>query len=183
MRVKEGVYWCYRNPHLRCQLYQGCRLCPPTRSPIAAASSHLLPLLLFFSPFLSLIFPSPSLPSSLSLHLICWMQKKEPQCFRTRLLTDRNIWLGGRHTGRKIDSGGNMASGMLCWHSRSLLHPFNVSLPGLPIADMGEVSWKKVSVSLPSVTQSFYSSPTSLLLSIPHPTSLLSSSLHSFLHP
>lgn len=35
------------------------------------------------------------------------MQKKEmPQCFWNPLLTDRNIWLGGRRTGRKIDSGG-----------------------------------------------------------------------------
>lgn len=46
-----------------------------------------------------------------------------------------------------------MASGMLCWHSLSLspnevIHSFNVSLPGLPTADVGEVRWKKVSMFL-----------------------------------
>lgn len=74
---------------------------------------------------------------------------------------------------------------MLCWHSLSpslthlFLYSLNVSLPSLSIADMGEVSWKKVSVSvLPS------SFPPSVLFN--HCflfTSLLSCSFHLFLHP
>lgn len=106
----ESVYWCYPNPHLRCQIYQGCRFCSLTHSPPThhcCLLSHLLPFVVFFFSF---PFPfSIFLPSSISLHLICWMQKEMPQCFRNPLLTDRNIWLGGKHTGRKIDSGGKNA--------------------------------------------------------------------------
>lgn len=104
--------------------------------------SHSLPLLplLIFSPFSASVFLSPTFPSSISLHVICRRQKEMPQCFWNPLLTDRDIWLGRRHTGRKGKHG--------CWNALltsplSFFYSFIpfiplMCLPGLPITDIRE---------------------------------------------
>lgn len=160
-------------------------------SPITAATSYQL-CILFSSPF---SFPVTHTPSFLSIILSLCIRstqcKKMAQCFRHPLVTDRNIWLEGRHAGRK--TAGKVwpleFSADILPLDFLLIHFFNVSLPGLPIADIRELNWKKLSVSLlhPFLIQSY--SVLSICLkspgfsSISFPAALFSASFHSFVSP
>lgn len=107
--------------------------------------SLLPPLIIYASCFLLPPFPSQLhwLPPSLPQSLCIWSAgcRKMPQSFRHPLVTDRNIWLRGRHTGRKIAEK--------IWPLECctdilplfflLVHSFNASLSGLPIADTREL--------------------------------------------
>ncbi len=109
---KDWVRRCYQNPHSRCEMDQDAasaltRSCLTYHLCLLSSSSPLV----FFFPFLASIFLSPSLPSSFCI----WFARCKKRClsvFRNPLLSDRNIWLGGRPTCRKIVEK-NVASGML----------------------------------------------------------------------
>lgn len=90
---------------------------------------------------------------------------------RHPLVTDRNIW-SERHAGRKIAGG---ARALECC-SDSLPRFFNVSLPGSTIADIGELSWKRLSISLlhSLLILSFLFVTNPQLVSIALPTALFS---------
>lgn len=153
-----------------------------------------LTLLVFFCPQM---FPSPSLPSSASLHLICRCKKRCLSVSGTHCwLIEISDWEADMQAERKIvgetwplECFADILSPCPS-HSYSFFDSFYVSQPGLPMADMREVSWKSVRLRShnPSPLQSysilgFNLSPVCLLTSIPLPTSHLSSSLHSFRHP
>lgn len=150
-----------------------------------------LTLLVFFCPQM---FPSPSLPSSASLHLICRCKKRCLSVSGTHCwLIEISDWEADIQAERQIvgetwplECFADILSPSPS-HSYSFFDSFYVSQPGLPIADMREVSRKSIrlcSHNPPPPLQSYSIlginlSRVCLLTSIPLPTSHLSSSLHS----
>lgn len=107
-----------------------------------------LTLLVFFCPQM---FPSPSLPSSASLHLICRCKKRCLSVSGTHCwLIEISDWEADIQAERQIvgetwplECFADILSPSPS-HSYSFFDSFYVSQPGLPIADMREVSRKSI---------------------------------------
>ena len=120
-----------------------------------------LTLLVFFCPQM---FPSPSLLSSASQHLICRCKKRCLSVSGTHCwLIEISDWEADIQAERQI-AGEKWP--LECFadilspspsHSYSFFDSFYVSQPGLPIADMREVSWKSIRLCShnPSPLQSY----------------------------
>ncbi len=170
------MYWRCRNPFLRCQIYQGCRLCSLPSHP------SLLPPFVFFPSCFLIVNLSLSLLPFLHLSASDLLDAKRDASVFQEPTADWWKYLIGRQAYRQKDrqlGKHGLWNSLLTLHISSFLYSFNVSLPGLRITDMGEVSWKKVSVSLLIIPPLVLFNFSFLFVS----NSLLSSSLHSFLHP